>query len=176
MYIRKRWYYLIFSTLKGWRRGGRKIQLRAAAATAKETTNKDRGKRTGRRGGQGPFPPRNTAARKGRWWGLSLRAKAGWDRKREMAEGVASTASNLSAMPKTRRTGSRQRKRRREQKKSHFGEKRLEILLSLSLMTSSRAEGEKETGRLISSRAFHERDEERKTRECTTAACPRVQS
>lgn len=141
MYIRKRWYYLIFSTLKGWRRGGRKIQLRAAAAaataTAKETTNKDRGKRTGRRGGQGPFPPRNTAARKGRWWGLSLRAKARWDRKREMAEGVAFTASNLSAMPKTRRTGSRQRKRE-QKKKSHFGEKRLEILLSLSLMTSSR--------------------------------------
>lgn len=139
MYIRKHRYYLIFSTLKGWRRGGRKIQLRVAAAAAKETTNKDRGKRTGRWGGQGPFPPRNTAARKGRWWGLSLRAKAGWDRKREMAEGVASTASNLSAMPKTRRTGSRQRKRKREQKKkSHFGEKRKDTLVSLSLMTSSR--------------------------------------
>jgi len=58
----------------------------------RETTNKkDREKRTGRRGGRGPFPPRNTMTRKERSGrDFPYPVKIWWDRKKEMAEGIAS--------------------------------------------------------------------------------------
>lgn len=69
--------------------------MAVVAAAAGKTIDKDkRGKRTYRqaRRTRGPFPPRNTVATKGRWWGLSLPVKIQRDRKREMAEGARSRA------------------------------------------------------------------------------------